>query len=134
MKNSTKLLATLVPVTTVAAVAPAVSDVEAAGDYKVMEIVYDHEDGGIINYTDLSEAMLDGEGDIYDFAQNNGIKAIGIGEGTYVRYEDYALGVLDGKPIDEVMTELAENPIPAEEVNAFEEVTFGEVPEVIDIY
>ncbi|SIS41445.1 hypothetical protein [Salimicrobium flavidum] len=135
MKNSTKMLAALVPVATLAFVAPAVSDVEAAGDYQLSEVVYDNgSGGGIVDYTDLSSAMLDGQGEVYDFVNNRGIKALGIADGVYISYEGYASGVLDNKSVDEIMAELGENPLPEEDISGYEPVVFGEIPEVIDIY
>lgn len=121
MKNSAKLAMSLAPIAALASVGSvAVTDVSAAEAQTISEVVYSY-DGQtvVVEFSQLSSAMLDGEGDMYDFATNNQISALGLGNGEYIDFMSYASAVLDGDNVTDILSDLSENPIDEGTVEAY---------------
>lgn len=113
MNKRARLAMSLAPIAALASVGSvAVTNVDAAETLTFSEVVYNY-DGtdAVIEFSDLSAAMLDGSGDMYDFVTNNQISALGLSNGEYINYMDYASAVLDGGEVNKILSDLSEDPI-----------------------
>ncbi|MCA0970981.1 hypothetical protein LCM20_10295 [Halobacillus litoralis] len=133
MNKRAALALTLAPMAALASVGSvAVTQVDAAETLTFTEVVYDY-DGtqAAVGFSDLSSAMLDGDGDMYDFVTSNQISALGLSNGEYITYMDYASAVLDGDEVTEILADLSEDPIDdstVEDYQALEGFTGGGEP------
>lgn len=133
---SSAALASALAVPAVAGVAP--QTVDAAESIDTIAFQYDG-DSYTVSYADYAEALLDGEGELYDVITSDSfsVAAVGIGDGEFVKYDAVATAKLDNPETStlDLLEDLAaedENLVDEDTVDSWKEIDLetGEEPAV----
>lgn len=100
-------LASALAVPAAVSTVPAVAD---AADTEIMSVAIESNgEVTVVPYTDFVNALLDGEGDVWDMYQDGSIASVSVEEGQFVEYEALANAVLEaeeGTTTTEILAEL----------------------------
>ncbi|KGP74654.1 hypothetical protein [Pontibacillus yanchengensis] len=150
MKHLTKWVAASAAFTSALVFIPTANSTVDAAEASVSDLTYSYDGQDFtVSYESFTNALLDAEGDMYDFIveKQPEIKAVGLKNGNYVDYEAFANSVFDSSenPL-EILANLSQDPSKTfedSEVTTWVEVTdfnngepvFSDavVPEVISI-